>query len=106
MSTYWIVVCDELREWIDPSDIAVASDLSNRGGVVAFAIAHGPAMPVIAMRCMFGAWDGHAVRFVSDAGRSDVEQGRVVEQYRDVTADAVEEYNADVASRPLMALPG
>lgn len=83
MGTYYKMACDDLKESIDPGDI-------NGLGIKEFAIAYPthPFGPVIVF-AMLERWKGHACRLVNDLtddpGYFD---------YRNVTREVIEDYNA------------
>ncbi len=82
MSAYYQIVCDELKERIDPGEI-------NDRGVKEFAIAH-PEHPFgqIVVFAMLRRWKGKTVRIVDDRGNDPAYY-----DYSDVTESVLREYN-------------
>lgn len=89
MGTYYMIVCHELAQRIEPGDI-------NHGGIKIGNIILGPVMKIVAAYAIAGEWSGYNFKIVGDY--SD-EYEFAEEKYIDVTEFAIRNFNMNWATR-------
>ncbi len=83
MGVYYLAVCEELRQYIDPHRV------SPEQGAKAFEIMGGELAPIIAFALIYGGWP--SVRMVSDTSQGD-QYDEIKEDWEDVSASMTQRY--------------
>ena len=94
MGTYYMVVCDNRRERIDP--FWITDKINPRGGAIQEGPAVlGPLMAIVAAYTIRGRWTGEQLRIVNDTHSEEADGpdwDEVSETYRDVTPEAIQHF--------------